>query len=81
MLDWFLSFYPCAYAVLFLNLIENMSVLRVLYSLQCPVYLHFFFNNSFLWLSSAGNSDKDDGDKHEGVHESTARSNSGYTVF
>lgn len=41
----------------------------------------FFFNNSFMWLSSAGNSDKDDGDKLEGVHENTARSNSGYTVF
>lgn len=43
--------------------------------------LIFFFNNGFLWLSSAGNSDKDAGDKQEGVHESTGRGNSGYTVF
>lgn len=42
---------------------------------------HFFFNNSFTWLSSAGNSDKGAGDKHEGVHESTVRGNSGCTVF
>ncbi|KAF4789825.1 hypothetical protein TURU_147175 [Turdus rufiventris] len=29
--------------------------------------------SSFVWLSSAGNSDKDAGDKQEGIHESTGR--------
>lgn len=41
----------------------------------------FIFFQHFKWLSSAGNSDKGDGDKHEGVHESTVRGNSRYSYF
>lgn len=40
-----------------------------------------FFNSSFVWLHFLGTSDKDDGDKHEGVCESMVRGNSGYSVF
>lgn len=30
-----------------------------------------------MWLSSAGNSDKDAGEKQEGIHESTGKGDSG----